>query len=252
LPLLDTLDQRTIAQDLSEFRFSSDPADLDFTFFTKNREDDDPDASFASHRLFVRGTIDDVFSGSDGGAGGLHLGEDDGSGGGAVNDYGGGEEQDFFTGDQAVGDFAPPGGFAPFSAEDSHIEGVSGQDRGVVVGMEPFDPRRAPNERDLVMAMTITGEGEDGEMLNYFDSAFMKNWAGPEHWKLRRMIKKRELPRPHFKSAKLMLTFTPFIQLMPQPTHLRFGRRRSHFLSTSFPNQSKLRNKCLHLHQNSL
>lgn len=63
-------------------------------------------------------------------------------------------------------------------------------------GMEPFDPRRAPNERNLVMALNM--DEDQNEMLNYFDSKFMKNWAGPEHWKLRRAIKKRESSTRHF------------------------------------------------------
>ena len=53
----------------------------------------------------------------------------------------------------------------------------------------PFDPRRAPNERDLVLAMT---DAEGGVMMDYFDQSFLKNWAGPEHWKLRKVVRRRE------------------------------------------------------------
>ncbi|GJJ11235.1 hypothetical protein Clacol_005467 [Clathrus columnatus] len=58
---------------------------------------------------------------------------------------------------------------------------------------EPFDPRRIPNERDLVMAMTIGESGEDGDgggMMDYFDRNFLKNWAGPEHWKVKRAVRR--------------------------------------------------------------
>jgi condensin complex subunit 2 len=53
----------------------------------------------------------------------------------------------------------------------------------------PFDPR-VPNQQELVMAMSQGG----GEMLDYFDTNFMKNWAGPEHWKIRRVVKKAPDP----------------------------------------------------------
>jgi condensin complex subunit 2 len=177
LPPLETLEERTIAQDLAEFRFSSDPDNLDFAFLNKGRGDDgDGDASSASYRMFVRGHLgdnDDAFAGFD------DVGAND--------DFADGGIQDFFTGDQAPADDIPaggPAGFAPFGVDDSE------EPAGVAVGgMEPFDPRRAPNERDLVMAMGADDDQE--EMLDYFDSAFMKNWAGPEHWKLRRAVKKR-------------------------------------------------------------
>ncbi|KAG2218606.1 hypothetical protein INT45_013914 [Circinella minor] len=42
-------------------------------------------------------------------------------------------------------------------------------------------------ETDFMSAMT-GGDGSD--MFSYFDSTFGKNWAGPEHWKLRRPISK--------------------------------------------------------------
>ena len=57
-------------------------------------------------------------------------------------------------------------------------------------GFAPFDPRKAPNERDLVMAM-MDAEG-GGMMMDYFDRGMLKNWAGPEHWKLRKVVRKRE------------------------------------------------------------
>ena len=178
LPPLETLDERTIAQDLAEFRFSSDPNNIDFAFLNRGRDDDgDGDASFTSHRMFVRGhpnDNDDVFGGFDDGGG--------------AEDFADGGIQDFFTGDQAPADDIPlggPAGFAPFGVDDSEEGGRI----GVVGGMEPFDPRQAPNERDLVMAMNADDDQE--EMLDYFNATFMKNWAGPEHWKLRRTVKKR-------------------------------------------------------------
>ena len=62
-----------------------------------------------------------------------------------------------------------------FGADDSEESGRI----GVVGGMGPLDPRQAPNERDLVMEMNVDDDQE--EMLDYFNTTFMKNWAGPEH-----------------------------------------------------------------------
>jgi condensin complex subunit 2 len=116
-------------------------------------------------------------------------------------DYGGdaGDVQDFFTGDQAVtDDFG--GGMDDMGmgldGDHDHDGGPAGEDsqyaqegRHPVDGpSEPFDARRAPNERDLVLAMTEGGGG----MFDYFDQTFRKNWAGPEHWKLRKVIRRRE------------------------------------------------------------
>lgn len=178
LPPLDTLDDRTIAQDLAEFRFSSDPSNLDFTFMNKTRVDDQ---------------LDDTFMRANAPEGQADFGDDDDAGG-AFNDFGGGGDvEDFFTGDQAAGDGLPqggPAGFMPFGADGD--DSAEAGHAGVPGGVEPFDPRRAPNERDLVMAMNVNEDQE--EMLDYFDATFMKNWAGPEHWKLRRAVKKREPP----------------------------------------------------------
>ena len=67
--------------------------------------------------------------------------------------------------------------------------GTPGPGRGTFV---PFDPTRGPSERDLLMAMM--DPEADGGTMDYFDKNVLKNWAGPEHWKLRKVIRKRESP----------------------------------------------------------
>ncbi|EMD38910.1 hypothetical protein CERSUDRAFT_133533, partial [Gelatoporia subvermispora B] len=103
--------------------------------------------------------------------------------------------EDFFVGDQAVvddygGDYGSPEGF---NAEDGHENGDGVPHEGPALGpggFVPFDPRRAPNERDIVMAMTEGDEEGGGMMMDYFDQTFLKNWAGPEHWKLRKVVRR--------------------------------------------------------------
>ena len=51
-----------------------------------------------------------------------------------------------------------------------------------------FDPRRASDEHALIMAMTDTNG--DGGMLDYIDQSLLKNRAGPQHWKLRKAVRR--------------------------------------------------------------
>jgi condensin complex subunit 2 len=98
---------------------------------------------------------------------------------------------DHAVGDDLGGDDMGPGGFGGEDDENGSVDaqaglGPAGPDSGQHIA---FDPRRAPNERALIMAMT-DADGEGG-MLDYFDQSALKNWAGPEHWKLRKTIRRR-------------------------------------------------------------
>ncbi len=103
------------------------------------------------------------------------FGDDDAGGGGA--DFG--------------GDFGGPvdrndeDGEADFDVEGGNIGGVLGPEHA------PLDPRRVGDGKQMFVGMSGDDEG-DGMMLDYFDQGFLKNWAGPEHWKLRKVTRKRE------------------------------------------------------------
>ena len=62
--------------------------------------------------------------------------------------------------------------------------GVFEPGRGTFV---PFDPARGPNDRDLVMAPDV-----DGGVMDCSDKKVLKKWANLEHWKLKKVIRKRE------------------------------------------------------------
>jgi condensin complex subunit 2 len=111
--------------------------------------------------------------------------------------------EDFFVGDEAVnedygGDF---GGDDYGGSNGSNGSGLASEQGQSIArgpgGMIPFDPRRPPNE--LVMAMT-DADG-DGDMMDYFDKNFSKNWAGPEHWKMRKVIRRRQYFLPFARSS---------------------------------------------------
>lgn len=171
LPDLTTVEDKEIAPSLAGFEFSkSSFAFLTTPFLNAAADDDgddDDDDDDSGAPMFDMGgdnfgdsggPVEDFFSGPD-----------------AINDgYGGGD----MGGDDYVGN---SDSVAPGAAEDG-----GGAPGGPFV---PFDPRKIPNERDLVMAMA---DADENGALDYFDKNFMKNWAGPEHWKLRRVIRKRE------------------------------------------------------------
>lgn len=167
---MDILDDKAISHSLEGFSFEKDAFDFnDVTVLdTADLAPDDDDESIAGD------------SGVD----------PTGDGGG---DAAGGEApvEDFFIGDQAVQD--DYGGDSFGGGDVVHQGGEFGPAQGNETdarptgALEPFDPRCIPNERDLVMAMTSTA-GEDG-MMDYFDQNFLKNWAGPEHWKLRKPVR---------------------------------------------------------------
>lgn len=96
--------------------------------------------------------------------------------------------EDFFVGDQAAGDDYNEGP-DDFGGEDRGSAGLDGEPGNAP--LVPFDPRKGPNERDLILAMTDADQEGGGMMMDYFDQSFKKNWAGPEHWKLRKVVRRR-------------------------------------------------------------
>lgn len=116
---------------------------------------------------------------------------------------GDGADVDFFGGDMGGGmDNDDDDGNDFFDALDTapafHHGGpvVLDGTTGNVQGYGPFDPSAGPSS-ELVMAMAFNPEtgasmdGADGEngsdLFDYFDRRLMRNWAGPEHWKLSRV-----------------------------------------------------------------
>ncbi|OZJ02328.1 hypothetical protein BZG36_04291 [Bifiguratus adelaidae] len=124
---------------------------------------------------------------------------------------------DWIRSDEELGRYRPVGTqAATLDALDNNVDGGMESEieqlpfddipeTGIDMMMDdnnPFDPKQANDgmesgeddydegrEGDYLMAMAT---GESG-MFSYFDTAFKKNWAGPEHWKLKRAV--RKLPR---------------------------------------------------------
>ncbi|KAF8899622.1 condensin complex subunit 2/barren [Gymnopilus junonius] len=166
-PDLSVLENKTISHSLADFEFAKNAFTLgDSTMFLDNtRHEDD-----------IADEDDDNF-GTNMDAGEVPTAEDFFVGADAVNDDFGGD----FGGDDDFGDDPSHNGSVGPSGEIE--EGRPGP-------FVPFDPRRAPTERDLKLVMA--DPNSEGGALDYFDQNFLKNWAGPEHWKLRKNIRKPE------------------------------------------------------------
>ncbi len=173
------LSRRTICPTLASFRFSKDDQTL-FEQLAGDDEDGDADRTFEN----------DVASVADLDAEGGFVFDDDLP---ALEDMPDHAEQDFFAGagvgvgDDVDGGF---GGFDDFgggAADDFDMGGA-----GSATAARNVVPNR--NGPDIFMALgqlRSAGEGADeaGDgMFDYFDQRMMKNWAGPEHWKMRRAV----------------------------------------------------------------
>ncbi|KAI8974563.1 barren [Trametes punicea] len=177
LPDLDAIDEQEISHSLQGFSFGKDSFSVDDAFLRDGTQaaevdDDDEDGvdGFNDAAHDFEGAMD-----VDGGSGSAAPVQDFFVGGEAVPDD--------YVGDYAA-DYGPGGDNVSLGGSDD--AGGEARPTGPVV---PFDPRRAPNERALIMAMA-DADADGGVMMDYFDSNFLKNWAGPEHWKLRKIVRR--------------------------------------------------------------
>ncbi|CCM07077.1 uncharacterized protein FIBRA_09401 [Fibroporia radiculosa] len=186
LPDLSALDVKAISHSLEGFSFSKDAFSFDeSTFFRDDPPSFDHDGGDDDDDAIVNDPAD--------GQGGEYNADDNLP-----------PVEDFFVGDQAVGDGFPDGDFdaneygGDQPGDPDAVSGEPSQPGGFVA----FDPRRVPNERDLVLAMTDGDEAGGGLMMDYFDQAFLKNWAGPEHWKLRKVVRRPDTVEAAVPKAK--------------------------------------------------
>jgi condensin complex subunit 2 len=82
--------------------------------------------------------------------------------------------------------------------ENDGIGGGDGED-GEGVGVGAFDPETG--EYVISMDLGTKDKGGHDDVLSYFDEALQKNWAGPEHWRIRK-IKDVNKPAPASKPRK--------------------------------------------------
>ncbi|THH01047.1 hypothetical protein EW026_g1576 [Hermanssonia centrifuga] len=107
--------------------------------------------------------------------------------------------------------------------DDAGPGGVNGDvGGGGGAAFVPFDPRRLPSDRDLLVGMNQ----EDGAlMLDYFNPSITKNWAGPEHWKLRKVVRRHKDVKDITKELFVPVTRGAGITL-PGPSGAKKGKGR--------------------------
>ena len=106
-----------------------------------------------------------------------------------LDDAGDAPTEDFFAGEEALGD-----GYVPdYASPNSPMDGAEGQGEGEHEGggaaggeYNDFDPQRGPGG-----GLTMAEAGPGKLMFDYFDETVRRNWEGPQHWKMRGRARKR-------------------------------------------------------------
>ena len=179
-PDLDLLDQRHICPSLKDFNLGGTTGDLDFPFL-KARSDEKQAESKPANLTEHSGILLD-----DGAAAGFDDDDDDdddndGLGGFDLPaDLGFGEGGEAWAKDaviELVIDKPPTGVGA-----NAHLDGGDcggGLDAGGYSGQDD----------NYIVALNrgVGKEGNRDDILSYFDDALQKNWAGPEHWRIKKI-----------------------------------------------------------------
>lgn len=109
---------------------------------------------------------------------------------GIIGDFEGGGDAAFGEGGEtwaktaAIEPHEQEADFEAMETADGQIDGVG------VVGVGGFDPS---DNQYAVSMHHKKSEGGHEDILSYFDNVLQKNWAGPEHWRIRRI---KDLNKP--------------------------------------------------------
>ncbi|GAB7349578.1 hypothetical protein MBLNU459_g0271t1 [Dothideomycetes sp. NU459] len=177
-PDLARLDYQDICPSLKSFELGDGSGSLDLPFlkapddWRKSKEEDDLDDARSGIVLDDDNAIG--FDDDDGALGGFDLPVETGFGeGGEVWAKEAHIEPQLRVHDSAPGDPDAPGG----------AEG------GEVGGFEA-------NSNQYGVTLSHRGGDDHENILSYFDQALQKNWAGPEHWKIKRVKDAAKAPAP--------------------------------------------------------
>ncbi|KZV77026.1 hypothetical protein PENSPDRAFT_741108 [Peniophora sp. CONT] len=99
-------------------------------------------------------------------------------------------EEDFFAGDQGGADdySASPAGYGGEDGEEGSVGAHANEGQAMGPGGAPI-PFNGPRGTGGDIAFGMGGAAE-GEMLDFFDNTLRSNWAGPEHWKMKKVIQR--------------------------------------------------------------
>lgn len=173
-PNLDRLDAQDLCPSLKNFDLGN-PAGVLHTPFLKPPEDSPHDN-------------EDQHNDSLGDHSGIMLDDDNSAGFGDDDQLFGGSDMPADTGFGEGGEV-----WAKDAALEQHMrmnaDGKNGEVGGGENGGEAVDVDGFDMEKDHYGVALQHGRYENGHenILKYFDNALRKDWAGPEHWKIRRM-----------------------------------------------------------------
>ncbi|SCZ97822.1 BZ3500_MvSof-1268-A1-R1_Chr3-3g06394 [Microbotryum saponariae] len=214
---LDTLEDMVLCPSLASFRFSPD-ANLDLGIL-QNPDNDDEELAQLTQRAALPGGRTGGDNAHDNELNGQDYGFDD------QREFGGSNDNDDGGADGAVDFFADePGAGRPFDPSRDDSPGFMG-------GGQDGDGG------ELVMSME-NGSG-DGHLFDLLDAGLSKNWAGPEHWKMRRLVQRKPEDETAAKQRKEKVTFAfdftqppPIAQKelfasAPTPASIRAARKSS-------------------------
>lgn len=170
-PDLDRLDEQDICPSLKTFELGGGDASLDLPFLKapENWRDDQPDSTAGAQPDQTGINLNDNtaafgFDDDDAGAGGFDFGADVGFGEG---------------GEAWAREAALHPQMRVYNATTSGAD--LGDDAAGEVGV--FDT----DSNTYGVRLQHRPEHDQENILNYFDNALQKNWAGPEHWKIARI-----------------------------------------------------------------
>lgn len=214
IPDLNILDNMTICPSFSTFKFNADPNLLDMSFFQPDqleastsgtrKEPEQEDIAQPNHQEIPdfenAGAPVDFFDdaasafGHDGG-----YPDDDGANG-----------------------FEPAYGGDGASGDEMAMEEAGAAHRAHYGAVQRFDPRMAPDDREVVIG--LGGEDGDKQVFSYFDTNMSKNWAGPEHWKMRRTIRRFEKEKEEEEAATAAADKKARSRRSKEPFSINFNR----------------------------
>lgn len=191
-PNLTRLDEQDICPSLKNFDLGDPAGSLDIPFLKApedwRQENDSPvkGAGLGDQTgIFLDGDNVAGFEDDDGILGGFDLG----------GDAAFGEGGEVWAKTAAI---EPQTHFRDVGFEEGVIGEGAGEDG---MGVGDFDPE---SDQYVVSLHHQKREGGHEDILSYFDNALQKSWAGPEHWRIRRIkdISKASAPAPSKRKEK--------------------------------------------------
>ncbi|KAJ6259933.1 hypothetical protein Dda_5577 [Drechslerella dactyloides] len=163
-PNLDLLDELDVCPSLKNFALGDPAGSLDIPFLKALTEKEEEEMAAIENNDFGDGGFEDD---DDFGGGGFDIGVPGGADATAL--YGQGGEA--WATENMAGMLMTPGkGNGPM--RDVDMDG---------------DGEFNVNDNDYIVKLGAGRENEQEDILAYFDEALKKNWAGPEHWRIRRI-----------------------------------------------------------------